>query len=168
MLVRMAEPADAHAVAAVHVRSWQVGYRGLLPDDYLDGLRPPDRAKHYSLGSDDPAMPRTIVAVEERVICGFATTGPARDEDVRGQAELGALYVDPPHWGRGVGRALIAEARGQLVRDGYAVAVLWVLVGNERAERFYRADGWRPDGTRRLAEVWGATVDERRLRRYLA
>ena len=26
-------------VARVHVRSWQAGYRGLLPDAYLDGLR---------------------------------------------------------------------------------------------------------------------------------
>ena len=31
------------AVARVHVRSWQVGYRGLLPDAYLDGLRAEER-----------------------------------------------------------------------------------------------------------------------------
>lgn len=33
--VRNAVPDNALAVAAVHVRSWQVGYRGLLPQDYL-------------------------------------------------------------------------------------------------------------------------------------
>jgi hypothetical protein len=33
-------------VARAHVRSWQAGYRGLLqvlPDAYLDGLRPEER-----------------------------------------------------------------------------------------------------------------------------
>ena len=30
-------------MVGVHVRSWQVAYRGLFPDDYLDGLRAEDR-----------------------------------------------------------------------------------------------------------------------------
>jgi len=37
--VRAAEPADASEIARLHVRSWQVAYRGLLPDACLDGLR---------------------------------------------------------------------------------------------------------------------------------
>ena len=45
MLLRPAEPQDAMGVARVHVRSWQAGYRGLLPDAYLDGLRAEDRAR---------------------------------------------------------------------------------------------------------------------------
>jgi hypothetical protein len=36
LIVRVARPDDAAAVAGVHVRSWQQGYRGLLPDDFLD------------------------------------------------------------------------------------------------------------------------------------
>lgn len=39
MELRPALPADALAVARVHVRAWQVGYRGLLPAAYLDSLR---------------------------------------------------------------------------------------------------------------------------------
>lgn len=56
--VRAALPADAFAVAEVHVRSWQLGYRGLLPDAYLDALRPADRAARYTFdqaGAHDPA-----------------------------------------------------------------------------------------------------------------
>ena len=41
------------AVARVHVRSWQVGYRGLLPDAYLDGLRAEERAERYNFASGD-------------------------------------------------------------------------------------------------------------------
>jgi GNAT superfamily N-acetyltransferase len=167
MFLRTAQPADAAAVATVHVRSWQLAYRGLLPDEYLEGLRPEDRAKRYTFGELNPQQPETIVAVERRAICGFATTGPCGDQDRRGTGEVLALYVDPDWWDRGIGRALIQEARARLTRQGFQEAGLWVLAGNARAERFYRIDGWTPDGSRRADEVGGLTVDEIRYRRSL-
>ncbi len=155
------------AVARVHVRSWQVGYRGLLPDAYLDGLRPEERAARYRFASENVRDPVTMVAVDDEEICGFATTSPARDLDVPNDGELCALYVDPEWWGRGVGRTLIGAARLQLFEMGFRSAVLWLLAGNARADRFYRKDGWAPDGLRRSDTMWGAAVDEARYRRVL-
>jgi hypothetical protein len=63
--IRNARPDDALHVAAVHVRSWQAAYRGLLDDEYLDALRPEDRVRRYSLGDTSPGAPMTLVAVEE-------------------------------------------------------------------------------------------------------
>jgi GNAT superfamily N-acetyltransferase len=165
--LRSARPDDAPAVAGVHVRSWQVGYRGLLPDDYLDGLRPADRVARYTFGATDPKLPATIVAIDGEVICGFASTGPSRDPAVKYRGEVFALYVDPPAWGLGVGRRLMAEARARLDRRGFNEAAVWVLVGNDRADHFYRADGWRPDGARRTEDVWGVEADLSRYRRRL-
>jgi GNAT superfamily N-acetyltransferase len=93
-------------VACVHVRSWQAAYRGLLPDEYLDGLRAEDRANRYTFD---------LVRRSDGV-------------------------------GTGVGRVLMADARTRLSDLGFTEAVLWVLTGNDRADRFYRADGWLPDG----------------------
>ena len=146
MLLRPAEPDDAIAVARVHVRSWKAAYRTLLPDDYLDQLRPEDRAQKYNFSSLDPLQPQTIVAAEAGVIHGFATTAPAREPDMPGCGELCALYVDPDQWSRGIGVALVAAARSRLFDLGFRHAVLWVLVGNVRGERFYRIDRWAPDG----------------------
>jgi GNAT superfamily N-acetyltransferase len=167
MLLRSAEPEDAIAVARVHVRSWQVAYRTLLPADYLDQLRPEDRAQKYDFASLDPRKPQTIVAIEEGLIHGFATTAPSRDPDLPGHGELYALYVDPEQWGRGIGVALISAARTRLFRLGFRNAVLWVLAGNTRAERFYQIDRWAPDSLRRTESVWGVTVDEIRYQREL-
>lgn len=36
--------------------------------------------------------------------------------------------------------------------------MLWVLAGNERAQHFYRPDGWRSDGQRRDDQLSGAAV----------
>src|SRR5580698_9535630 len=149
MLLRPAEPDDAIAVARVHVRSWQAAYRTLLSDEYLDQLRPEDRAEKYDFASLDPLKPQTIVAVEAGLIRGFATTAPSRDPDLAGHGELCALYVDPDYWGRGMGMALVSAARDRLVRMGFTNALLWALIGNVRADRFYQNDQWRPDGLQR-------------------
>jgi GNAT superfamily N-acetyltransferase len=167
MQLRPATPADALEVAGVHVRSWQVGYRGLLPDEYLNGLRVDDRAERYQFDGDDDEAPRTIVAVDSGVIVGFATSALAVDADATGSGELCALYVDPPRWGGGVGQALLRDTRERLRSRGFSDAILWVLAGNTRAERVYHRDGWRADDSRRQADVWGITVDEVRYRRTL-
>jgi GNAT superfamily N-acetyltransferase len=167
VLLRRADPGDELSVAQVHVQSWQVAYRRLLPDEYLDALQPADRAARYTFADVGPSRPLTVVAVNEDVICGFATIGPCRDPDISNAGELYAIYVHPDSWHRGVGRVLIHDARRRLAEQGFSEAVLWVLVGNERAERFYRTDGWEPDGHRRRQEVQGITVDEIRYTRPL-
>jgi GNAT superfamily N-acetyltransferase len=167
MLLRPAEPEDASAVAQVHVRSWQSAYRSLLPADYLDTLRPEDRAQTYDFASRDPLKPQTIVASEDGLILGFATTMPSRESDLKDYGELCALYVDPDHWGRGFGVALVSAARATLFDLGFRNAVLWILAGNIRAHRFYQIDRWAPDGVRKRDEIWGVTVDEVRYQRGL-
>jgi GNAT superfamily N-acetyltransferase len=158
--VRAARPGDAAEVADVHVRSWQAAYRGLLPPEYLDGLRAEDRAARYRFDDADPAAPFTMVAETDGHIRGFATVGPASHDESSSVGELLALYVDPEAWGTGVGRLLVGEARAHLARRGFVEAILWVLSGNSRAQRFYRTDGWVLDGRARTDEVWGVEVDE--------
>lgn len=155
------------SVARVHVRAWQIGYRHLLPDTYLAQLRPEERAERYDFATRDTRRPLTLVAESGGAIRGFATTAPARDGELPDHGELCALYVDPDYWNHGVGSMLIAAARQRLAEQGYGHAVLWLLAGNGRAERFYRADGWMADGTARQDHIWGITVDELRYRRPL-
>jgi GNAT superfamily N-acetyltransferase len=167
MLLRPATPEDALSVARVHVRAWQSAYRTLLPDDYLDGLSAQERAQRYDFSNPDPLSFQTIVLENDGAIAGFATTSRSRDEQLPGFGELCALYVDPSKWGMGYGVALLREARGQLFNLGFTDALLWVLRGNTRAERFYRNDGWIEDGMKRMESVWGATVEGLRYVRKL-
>ena len=165
--IRDATPDDALAVAGVHVRSWQAAYHGLIDRDYLDRLRPEDRAAGYRFDSADPTAPRTVVAEADGVIWGFAATGPCRDEDASGSGELYALYVDPPRWRTGTGGLLLDHATARFRDDGFDEAVLWVLRGNEVAERFYEAAGWRRDGAEREEQPYGVVSQVVRMRRSL-
>jgi len=58
MVIRLAEPPDAIGVAQVHVRSWQLGCRGLMPDDYLDQLQSEDERQSTPSETPTPANQR--------------------------------------------------------------------------------------------------------------
>lgn len=165
--VRAATVGDELDVASVHVRSWQVGYRGLIPDEVLRQIQPEERASRYTFGDGRETSLQTIVAVEDQVILAFATLGASREAERANVGEILALYVDPEHWGRGVGRTLIHDARKLFGEQFYTSANLWVLEGNLRAMRFYEADGWSADGLEREAVVWGVAVTELRYSRTL-
>jgi ribosomal protein S18 acetylase RimI-like enzyme len=135
-----------------------------LPQDYLDALRPEDRMTHYDFANHDAMAPATIVVVDDDSLKGFATTGHA-GADTPTTGELMALYVDPAAWGCGIGRRLIEEARTRLRQSGLTDALLWVLVGNERAARFYRRADDRPMTRRRDAREYGQACAWYRARR---
>jgi hypothetical protein len=60
--VRKAKVEDAFAIASVHVRSWQVAYRGQMPDEFLDGL---DVEKRTSMWRELTQNPDKIIFVAE-------------------------------------------------------------------------------------------------------
>ena len=149
MRIRPATLDDAEAIAAVHVRGWQWGYRGILPDAYLEALSVDRRVEQWRSWLLDPGRTVTRVAEGEDGRClGFAATGPSRDpaaDDETG--EVYAIYVEEEGAGTGMGGALLQHAVQTLRDAGFAHATLWVLDGNARARRFYEKAGWRRDGT---------------------
>ncbi len=162
---------DAVAIASVHVRSWQGAYRGILPPDYLDGLRPDQRSAGWERIIAQADWPRagTLVAEAGGELLGFANIRPTRDADADPAevAELTSIYVLPEEFGKGFGSALMTEVLGRLREASYRRATLWVLDGNDRAIRFYRAAGWRPDGATKGDAIGGVGVTEVRFRQNL-
>lgn len=175
--VRPASPEDADRLAAIHVRSWQVAYRGLLPDEYLDQLNPADRVERWRriLLATDLSRGGVLVLAADDVLgagadlLGFAGFGPSRDADANPAqvAEITTIYLLPEVWGSGLGRQLMAAAVERLAGTGYAQATLWVLDSNLRARRFYTGCGWAEDGASQRDETLGFPITEVRFRRSL-
>ena len=166
--LRPAVRGDELAVATVHIASWRDAYRELMPAGFLAALDPADRARRYTFGAPGRNAPETVLAVdEEDTIWGFATFGPSRDEDAPGVGELYALYVDPPRLGTGTGRLLLADSRGRLAALGHTEAILWTLIGNTPAQRFYERDGWARDGAERVENPYDIVSTVIRYRRAL-
>jgi GNAT superfamily N-acetyltransferase len=138
----------------VHMRSWKATYRGILPREFLTQLERGSRIRYWSTRVGAAASDEELVAVAERgaVIIGFVYVCPTTDED-DDAARVGLIeffHVDPAWWGRGVGRRLMAEAIAWMRRAGFDSGSLWVVADNARAQAFYQALGWRPDGSARI------------------
>lgn len=166
--IRDAVPFDADGIARVHVRSWQAAYRGLISDDILDDLSVSERAENWRRFIAEP-LPTTLghlVAERDDRIIGWCTFGTGRDEEMAADGEIYGIYADPEEWSSGVGHALLTEAVRRIADVGLHTVYLWVLDGNDRADRFYERHGFRTDGGVKLDERPGFTLSEhRRVRR---
>lgn len=160
--VRRAGGGDAPAVAAIHVRSWQAAYRGILPDELLDSLSVAEREESWrSLLNEGGERRLTLVAEGAGGLVGFCSaTTPSGDEDVGERtAEIGALYVDPDRWREGAGGALLSAALAELAGRGWRDVVLWVLPENRGALAFYERFGFAVEpGVEKREERSGRSV----------
>jgi len=109
-------------------------------------------------------MVRILVAEEGDELCGHTTFGTSRDPDAgESVGELRSLFVRPSAWRRGVGRALMVGALAGLSELGFEEATVWSFADNARANAFYAAHGFEPDGAQRTEDAW-AHIAEVRLR----
>lgn len=171
MNIRPALPDDATAVAAVHVASWQGAYRGVFPDEVLDGPElAVSRLRQWQqiLGDPQPGAVDLVAEDDTGQVVALLHAGPTRDEDGGPQtAEVRAIYASPDAWGTGAGRELMSTALDRLREAGWTDVTLWVLGSNERARRFYARAGFAPDGATKDETMRGTPVTEVRYRRTL-
>lgn len=153
LTVRRADTQDAGAITNVHIASWRGAYAGVIPDDVLAALDAAKREPAW-LQVLESSESSTWVAIAHQRLIGFASVGPARDEDSdSGDLELYSMYLDPESWGRGVARALMRTIDDE-VTDTVPIS-LWVLAENERARHFYQRFGFAHDGVERIDEYGG-------------
>ena len=141
--IRDAVPEDAPAIAHVHVEGWRSTYRGLFPDDFLDGLDEAARAAYWRGTLPTKDGRHTLVALDDAAVVGFASGGPDRGSHGF-EAEVYAIYLLSNARRRGTGRRLMARMFGRFAEDRRRSAHLWVHEGNVAGEAFYAKLGGVP------------------------
>lgn len=142
-VVRIAEAADAHAIATLHAESWRSAYRGILFDAFLDGpIFANRRALWQARLSGDAPSPSLFVALAEQDGEAKAFVCAQLDADPTWGALLDNLHVSPSSKGRGLGRRLMAEAATWVFQQRPDSRLhLWVYEQNAAARRFYERLG---------------------------
>ncbi|MEO8095415.1 MAG: hypothetical protein ABI632_10835, partial [Pseudolysinimonas sp.] len=80
--VREATASDAEAIARVNVDSWRETYSGVLADHHFSEEAFFGRRRQWIQRlSVTPLIGRTIVALNEGEVVGFAASGPAQEPD---------------------------------------------------------------------------------------
>jgi GNAT superfamily N-acetyltransferase len=150
IVIRPAEPADAHDIAVAHVAAWRVAYRGIVPDAFLDGDAFADARMagwHRRLHDGRPEgwdqHDEIFAAVVNDRVVGFGHVGRERTDDGGhgNRGEVYGFYLHPDAWGSGAGRLLMDRCEDSL-RPRFPQALLWVLRDSPRARRFYERSGW--------------------------
>ncbi|MEM7123516.1 MAG: GNAT family N-acetyltransferase [Pseudomonadota bacterium] len=161
--IRPAGPADAKAIAFIHVETWRSTYAGVLPDAYLTSLSVADRTAFWRgiLSRRDQGM-TVVVEDQEAGVVGFGNAGTARadglpaDSDWNG--EIYTLYLLPDWHGQGLGRQLMEALFDCLRLARLRRVILWVLEANP-TRFFYEAMGGRLIA-RRSEPFAGVLLDE--------
>ncbi len=143
--LRPARPADAPAIARVHVETWRAAYAGIVPDAYLVAMTESKQALQWNNTIRSAVAPEVVLVAASsdlpggRVV-GFGSCGRARKRP--GAGEVFTLYVAPDWQGRGIGRRLLHALLAKLEAGGLNQALVWVLSDNP-ARFFYEAMGGR-------------------------
>lgn len=142
--IRPAAEGDARAIAEVGYASWDAVYRGLMPDELIEGFSVDRRMQGWlaRLEEGDPER-RTWVLEDGEGVQGYSSTGPTREDD--GEhfvGEIYSIYLHPARWDRGWGRALLELAVDDLFAREFEVVRLWCLSNNPRARKFYEGNGF--------------------------
>jgi ribosomal protein S18 acetylase RimI-like enzyme len=165
--VRGALRDDAVEIARVHVAAWRAGYKGQVPDWYLDNLNVGDSQARWrkQLERESAAEPTVLVVEGDgKKVVGVTAVGRYRLDPEQPFGEIWMLNVDPATWRRGYGTSLLMAGSRTLASKGYTEAVLWVLHSNSRARQFYEAAGWVLDDAERVDHRDGFRLREVRYR----
>jgi ribosomal protein S18 acetylase RimI-like enzyme len=159
--LRPATPADARAIARIHVETWRTTYAGMLPDKTLIGMNVDAKASAWrrALSAPEAIAGGVLLAEAEGTgPIGFASSGRNRMPALPFAGEVQTLYVQPDWQNQGVGRRLLQGCFATLRHRGFGSAVVWVLADNP-ARFFYERMGGKRAGERD-EPLWGIVVHE--------
>lgn len=167
MKIRVANIKDARGVAKVHIDTWKVCYKGIVPDLYLDSFDYAERTKLWEKGLCDESQ-FNFIAEQDQEIIGWVTFGLNRDKRSEDIFEIYGIYVLPEHWGSNVGESLFTSAMKKIEIKSPRTVTLWVLEENIRARIFYQKYGFKLDGVTEKIKIGGKDLTEIRYEKTYA
>ena len=151
MNIREANLQDARDIAKIHVEAWQIGYKGLMPKEFLGSLSIESKTAQWAdaLTTKDPGT--NLVYIKDGLVVGFCVFGPSRDSDLpNNHGELVALNILPEYWSNGFGTKLLLHVIEVSKNRKWDALYLWVIKQNTRARSIYEGFGFLEDGTERV------------------
>lgn len=142
--IREARQNDFVGIAKVRVDTWRVAYRGIVPDDFLEGLSYQNIAERWReifWEKKDHDVAVFVAENRQEDIVGVAICGPEQSQDPVYRGEIYVLYVLPQCQRQGVGHALVAACVQHLQQQLAAEKLLIWTLAQSPYRRFYESLG---------------------------
>ena len=150
-------------ISDIYARSWKSAYSGIVPKEYLDGIKSDQWVEKLSGNQFD-----SFVILDENKYIGTSAICEARDEQMKGWGEIVSIYLLPEYVGKGYGKSLFTFVINHLLETGYKQIYLWVLEQNINARLFYEKHGFHKNGDSLQIEISGEKLtDIRYVKSYL-
>ncbi len=160
-MIRTANDDDLHAIAKLHVLSWQTAYKGVVPDELLAS-----RDEERSLSGWRSTMRSypenlSVALSNDGVLIGFCCSGPAVDMERNGSFdfEIYGLHVNPSLHRRGIGTALLTNSFDRMVSLCLHGAIVWTFESLVQSRRFYEKHGGKEIRTA-ICDISGYKLNE--------
>ena len=140
-IIRKKERKDCADVAHVVTVAWNETYKGIVADDFLEGLylNEEQRAINSYNKFDENDNHQYVLEVDGKVI-GFINVGSTDEKGYDNCGELHAIYIINGYKGNGYGKKLINIGIEELKKMGYNKMIIGCLEGNPSNE-FYKHIG---------------------------
>ena len=124
---------DAEVITDYHHRCWIEAFAPLVDSEAVHRLDPLAKLDRWRSWLSEDSSPQTIVAdLDGRPVAHVTVDGSV----------LVHLFVDPDHWGAGLGRELLEVGEDLLAAAGHSRIELTTLIGNKPALALYQSAGW--------------------------
>jgi GNAT superfamily N-acetyltransferase len=140
MNIREGTPEDAAVIAQAHLASWKTTYPGIIPQEYIDGLKVEDGVTRWHARLTEKKS-IILVAEDSAGVFGFAAGGSIMHPVEGYEGELAAIYLLASHQRKGAGAALVRRIATELRCRGFANMVVWVLRENPACGFYQRMGG---------------------------
>ena len=139
IIIRKAKSEDIEKIANIKVRCWQIAYRNIIADEYLDNMD-----IEYTIEKNKRIFEQYNIIVAElknEVIgfCRYDYNNYYEEENV--DCELIALYIKPEMKRHGIGRKLMKYAINEFKNSKKEKMILWCLKENYPSRAFYESMG---------------------------
>ena len=133
-MIRKANLDDAENIAQILVHSWQVNFKNIVPEEYLNQMSVHKITKGVKKSLE---VNNLFVYENDDMIVAFVGCGSNRlQEHPEYEAELHAIHVLPDQKGKGIGKDLFEIVKVTLIEQSYANMILSVFEDNP-ATKFY-------------------------------
>jgi len=138
-VIRRRERKDCEAIVKLITICWNETYRGLVSDEFLDGLykNEEDRIKNSYEKFDENDNHQFVLEVDGKVV-GWMNIGDSDEGSEYG--EIHAIYILKDYKGFGYGRKLVEEGINEIKSMGFKQMIIGCLECNKSNE-FYKHIG---------------------------
>ena len=139
MIIRPATPADAARCAEI--------YRPFVTETWVSfELEPPDTPEMARRIADYGHSHGWLVAELSGVVAGYAYGSPHRSREAYQTSCDVAVYVDPTHARKGIGRALYRDLLPLLKARGFHAGFAGIALPNSGSIALHESEGFKPIG----------------------